>query len=1528
MIVTLITKKRISTISLPNRVSGRYWLLDQDEAGQSFQLADIEGIQGQWLIRSSALLALLDDVGVEVDSRTLQDGMQVINAFRRKDRQKIQLFVEPSTEDRQRYQKYLVNDKCRINIGRASDNQIKFDNRYVSSHHACLIWDKEKWSITDTQSSNGTFVNDRRIATTVLAPGDIIYIMGLKIVVGSAFFAVNSPDGRMELDTSNVTELQTQKRSPLALDYREYPGKEPFYRSPRNYQEIVSKEIKIDAPPPQVTLAETPLPLILGPAVTMGVTAIVMGAIAVNNLVMGNATIASSLPTIIMSFSMLCGTLLWPPLTKRHEKKQRIKAELLRQTKYREYLDEIQDHIFAIGIEQKKILQENCPTADECEQRVLERDRRLWERTNQQSDFLCLRLGSGSIPLKADLKVPEARFSIENDALVHDMLRLADAPQMVSKAPFTCSLLKYPVIGIAGDEKETEEFVQSLVLQLFALHSYDEIKLIFLVGDTKRSAWSYSRLLPHTWDEKTDIRYYATDETEVRVLSTILERIIEERRAIQDQNKCLAPHYIIIAADLALATKAPFFMQTLSGPEDIGFSCIAIAEQITHLPKECDLVVAVNGDQSVLYDHRDTSAHKEIFIAEGTTVRDMNRIADVIANLALDASAETHAMPNMVTFLEMYGVGKVEHLNALARWKDNDPVNTLRTPVGIEQNGDPFYLDLHEKAHGPHGLIAGMTGSGKSEFIITMILSMTVNYHPDEVSFILIDYKGGGLAGAFENTEAGIHLPHLAGTITNLDGAAVNRALISIQSELRRRQAIFNRVRQISGDGTIDIYKYQKMYRSGLVEEPIPHLFIISDEFAELKMQQPDFMTQLVSAARIGRSLGVHLILATQKPTGVVDDQIWSNSRFRICLKVQDRADSVEMLKRPDAAKLKETGRFYLQVGFNELFRVGQSAWCGAPYLPVDRIERKRDDSVVVIDSLGQPLLETKQKMGVQFSDKSQVVSIVEYLSDLAAGEHIAAKQLWLPPIPEKIYLDELEGKYRWSANALSIAPIVGEYDDPSNQTQGLLTLPLSENGNALIYGMTGSGKSTLLDTILFGLIRSYSPEQLHIYIIDLGEETLRAFEKAPQVGDVMLAEDGEKIQNLFKLISAELSRRRRLFAESGGDFSAYCSSTGLIVPNILVIMRNYAAFFEQFEILDNLLSQITRDCSKYGIHFILTANTANSVRYRVTQNFSNVLCLQLNDNSDYVALFGKTEGVYPSKIKGRGIFKTQSVYEFQTAYCGKNISPQDIRTFAEEQAQLHESRVPPVPVLPKMVTADFFQETISASALPVGIEKVSLQPSCLDLERAVITLLLTKNQTEMSAVAQGLNDQLARLDGTVTVWDGVGLIVEPSDFSYSYVRNNFLGSVECLFNEMIQRNNSYKTAIKNELAVPGFDTRYYIITGLQIVFDTLTDDGRDKLAVLLEKAELEYQIRFILCDTAKGMNNFTLTSWYKKHISGSDGIWVGDGISDQYVLKVNKITNDLYSEIPPYFGYVVKRGKPVLTKLIVGKQMEEADDR
>ena len=548
-----------------------------------------------------------------------------------------------------------------------------------------------------------------------------------------------------------------------------------------------------------------------------------------------------------------------------------------------------------------------------------------------------------------------------------------------------------------------------------------------------------------------------------------------------------------------------------------------------------------HNNRSVIFEDELVTNKQKKFVADIDESLNLEECSLKLANIPIDSSNDDSSFPKLISFLEMYNVGKVEQLNSYNRWQTNVPINSLQAPLGIDKQGNTFKLDLHEKFHGPHGLIAGTTGSGKSELIITYILSLAVNYHPNEVSFIIIDYKGGGVALAFENKEVGRKLPHIAGTITNLDTVEMHRSLVSIESELRRRQKAFNKARELSNESTIDIYKYQKLYRNGVVDEPISHLFIICDEFAELKVQQPEFMDQLISTARIGRSLGVHLILATQKPSGVVDDQIWSNSRFKICLKVQEKEDSMAMIKSPDAAMIKNVGRFFLQVGYNEFFAEGLAAWSGAQYIPTDKPKKKIDNSINFIDNIGYVIKSTDDEKKVNINNYGeQLTNVINYLITVAKEEKIEVKQLWLDKIPDIIYVDKLKEKYNYTKLPYIINPVIGEYDDPSNQKQELLTLDLSHNGNTIIYGGSGSGKSTLVSDVIYSSIIDHDANEVNFYIMDFGSEILRIFKKAPHVGDVILVNDVEKVTNLFKMLNSLINTRKKIFVEFNGNFKYY----------------------------------------------------------------------------------------------------------------------------------------------------------------------------------------------------------------------------------------------------------------------------------------------------------------------------------------------------------------------------------------------------
>ncbi|MCM3567291.1 type VII secretion protein EssC [Neobacillus mesonae] len=1551
MILTLFDRGKAFDMVLPEKITGRYVLKTTNQEGQPQDLIAVEAEKGCWYIKSNKYAYIQDQKKALVEPF-------MTYAIQREGDAAALLYAEPYSEDRNEFTRHIAASAS-IKIGRLKENHICFTNKLVSGTHAVIEYKGDGQAvIRDLNSANGTYVNGGRVSEHVLAIGDVITIMGLKIIFNGKLLSLNNPHQQVFLNRNAfklhiVSEPAPEEDDGLDDFQNVEDTAELFYRSPRFKREIERKMIKIDPPPAPNQLEETPLMLLLGPSITMGMGSLATGVFAVMNVTRSNGDWMYAMPTLIMSVSMLLGMILWPILTKRYEKKRKIAHEKKRQEKYSAYIEEMKQVIAKECEYQWDILHENHIPLANCLNRIDNRERTLWERVIGQNDFLKIRVGIGNLPLAADIKYPEKKFALEDDNLRDALYELAETPQILKQVPITISLMEERVSGIIGKREKVTSFVKGMIFQLAALHSYDELKFVFLYDESEADVWKFAKWLPHVWNETKSMRFIAADANEAKELSSFFEKEMAartERLMNGPEDAEMSPHYVVFSMSRELAAKTEIINQLLKEKQQLGFSLVTLYDELEHLPKECSNVVELPGLEKAgknyskgelgevqpenigkIYDKDDISGKYLPFIPDIYMTRDAEEMAVKLANIELASSAAAYTLPDMMTFLEMFGVGKVEHLNALTRWKENNPTRTLEAPIGVGRTGEPFLLDLHEKFHGPHGLIAGMTGSGKSEFIMTFILSLAVNYHPDEVAFILIDYKGGGMANAFLN------LPHLAGTITNLDGAAVKRSLISIQSELKRRQAIFSETSRRLNESNIDIYKYQKLYREGVVREPLQHLFMISDEFAELKTQQPEFMEQLVSAARIGRSLGVHLILATQKPSGVVDDQIWSNSKFRISLKVQEKADSMEVIKRPDAAELSQTGRFYLQVGYNELFELGQSAWAGAPYYPADKVEKRKDDGITVIDHLGRAIKSARidKRKGKIKNPPKQIDEVTKYLENLADQEGISVKPLWLEPIPADVFVDELKGKYRVGAGAASrhfnLNPVIGEYDDPARQRQLLLRLPITQEGNTIVYGVAGSGKTTFLTTLMYSLMEEHTPEEVNIYALDFGSETLSWYQGAPHVGDVMLSHEAEKIDNLFKMLGSEVATRKKRFTQYGGDFKMYNEMADEPVPAIVVMIHNYSAFSETYEQFEEMISYLTREGTKYGLYFVVTALNTGAVRYKLLQNFKQMYVLQLNDTTEYSAVLGNVDGVYPSKFKGRGIFKADEVYEFQTAQISEAAS-RDVYRFVTNYCQSWQQKwnkagAKRIPILPETVDLDYLRDDIQfGQGLPVGVEKATLKVANYDFAGQYITLTAAADASESTAFLQGLAEIAAvKGDSEVIVLDPEEDFTEDSCIGYQYVTGSkpLEDKIVELFNMLVYRNNTSKDAIEAGLEAPVFGEVMVIIHAFNELNEQLSEDGRDKLKVFLEKGN-GLNVSFVIGDAADKFNSITYESWFQQHVSLHDAIWVGNGIADQYVLKLAKFSNGLYEELADGFGYIIRKGKVSQVKLLTSAAREE----
>ena len=1227
----------------------------------------------------------------------------------------------------------------------------------------------------------------------------------------------------------------------------------------------------------------------------------------------GSASSKETIISLVVSFLTLVTMLLFPVLEIKWQKRQKVKYEEKRQKRYKEYIDSKVKEIDNIMIKQRNTLFQNYSSAEECSEIVLTKSKRLWERKIEDYDFLSLRLGIGNIPSEIDIQYPEKQFTMDDDNLVEILNTVGKKSKILKKVPIVVSLTDKNVAGIIStDEEEQKRFFQDLVLQLITFHSYEDLKLVFLLNKDNEKKWEHFKMLPHIWSNKRDIRFFSNDNEEMQEISRYLEEVLQSRQVYSKDRdvdyKAFSPYYLIITDDYKKIEKLNIIKGILKSKSNLGFGMLCLSNNLTRLPNECKLFINLEDGKGKVFESEMTSKNQQEFNYDETQRLFFERISRSISNIPIKFTAQKDMMlPNTYTFLEMYDVGTIDQLNILERWKRNDPTISLRAPIGIDSSGNIISLDIHEKFHGPHGLIAGSTGSGKSEFIITYILSLALNFHPDDVAFILIDYKGGGLAGAFQKREA--ILPHLVGTITNIDTVGLQRSLASIQSELRRRQIMFNEARNLTDEGTIDIYKYQKLYHDGVVDKPIPHLLIICDEFAELKQQQEDFMDELISVARIGRSLGVHLILATQKPAGIVSDQIKSNSKFGICLKVQDPGDSYDVIKKPDAANLKNAGQFYMQVGNDEYFVLGQSAWAGADYIPSDTAKKKEDKSIEFLSNMGTVIKKVDDSVKKNNNSAGeQLTNIVQYMSKLAKDNGIKSEKLWLENIPETIYIKDLKNKYKVKKKENDISPVIGEYDDPSNQYQGIVQLELSKCGNTIIYGSADSGKETLLNAIVYDTMTTYSPNEAQMYLMDFGSEALKIFKDSPSVGDVMLSGEEEKISRYFDMLDKEIRIRKSLLSEYNGDYNLYLKTSGQPMPMIINIINGYESFSEIYEDkYEDLILSFSREGIKCGILFILTVNNGSDIRYRLSQNFKQKITLQLNNDDDYFNVFDNVGKKRPSRIFGRGLVSLNDggIYEFQTA---KICEPEKWNVHIKEEInKLNENcdiKAKPIPVIPKKVTLEYVKDEITdLSALPIGMSKAELEIYKYDFTKRKVNVISSKNLEEAVNFTTHLVEEINMLENTdLYILDAEKIIKnKKDDLQKEYTNLNI------------------KMNLNSDRNVVG------IIIGLDKFISSL-DEDETEFQELLEKAEENPNVFFIIVENATKIKNHEYDDWFKEYITGEDGIWVGNGMEDQYIFELNS-NKDLINNCGESFGYAVNNSDETMIKLLGIKDKGDDDE-
>lgn len=1152
--------------------------------------------------------------------------------------------------------------------------------------------------LSEQKSLYGIYVNGKNInRKIILEDCDFVSV---------ADFSFYYYDGKLFFDIKNIT---INCEYVVNSDYRAGTSYPMFVRNTRIKSQIDEEKIKILDPQSIPTKPELNIVTSLMPTIVMFVLVVVLRGIMSTT---GGTYILFS----ICSMGMGVVTSVFSIYN--NQKKYKRECEKRKDT-YLNYIENKEKEIIAARQLELACLRDTYYSTKQDLEHIKTFDTCLFDRKPEDEDFLEVYLGTGVrvAKKKIDYKLQEKLES--GDELSQLPTQVSDKYRCIDNAPIVVELKNANAVGVIGNKEQLYQMLKCFMIDLITRQYYGDLSVYALLGeDIKKYDWM--RHIPHMQKNKPHRNIVCDNESK----NNIFEYLYKELSA-RDSAKGIQGWNVVLVME-ENGIKSHPISEYIEKASELNTVFVFFEEKEELLPLHCSKVIKIeDGKSGILFESKNR-ADIQKFNYVDINDSDMAEATKILAPIYCEEISLESSLRKSISLFELLGIYSVKDIDLGKRWSNSHIYDSIAVPLGVNVKDDIVYLDLHEKYHGPHGLVAGTTGSGKSEILQTYILSASTLFHPYEIGFVIIDFKGGGMVNQFKD------LPHLIGAITNIDGKAIERSLKSIRAELLKRQALFAEA------GVNHIDRYIKKYKNGEVEIALPHLVIIVDEFAELKAEQPEFMKELISAARIGRSLGVHLILATQKPAGQVNEQIWSNSKFKLCLKVQTKEDSNEVLKSPLASEIREPGRAYLQVGNNEVFELLQSGFSGSP----EKIDDSKMKSIKV-DSLNFKGTHTtifEQKPKRDESTRTQLEAIVDYVNKYCKDKKIVKLQeICLPELPQIISQDK---SLNVETTGKDIQCSIGIYDDPDNQYQGIASLSISSQ-NTIIIGSSQYGKTNLLETIIRNVTESYSPDEVNMYIIDFGSMVLKNFEKLAHVGGVVCPSDDEKIKNLFKYLNDQVTyRREKLVSVGVSSFSAYKEAGYEDLPQIIVFIDNLTALRELYLQDNDYLLKLCREGVSVGISFVVANAQTTGLGYKYLANFSSRIALFCTETSEYSSLFGMCR-MRPDEIPGRGLIEIdKSVYECQMflAFEGdKEIERvQNMHNFIQEiHEKYNRMRAVPIPEIPDILSEtyifDNYSDADAENRQVLGLNYETVHPVSTDIMKVNMMALSGAEDTGKS---------------------------------------------------------------------------------------------------------------------------------------------------------------------------------------------------
>lgn len=1059
-------------------------------------------------------------------------------------------------------------------LGRSGE--ISWADHSLSRRHCRVVVTEEKVTVSDLGSSNGTRLDGEECPHGT----DVDWEPGQTLEIG---------DSLVELRPARGVDATVETGEPGWLNFLRPPRITPWYAAPK----VEVPEAPQSRPRRRIPVIAMIVPLVFGIAM-----ALIM-----------------QIPTFLL-FSLMSPVMLGANFI--NDRRGDARDYKLAVEKYDADLLEAQAALDeAVASEQRRLREEQPDPADTFLTCVLP-GKRLWERRRHDPDALAVRLGTADLPSTVVVTGAE-------DGTDH---RLHDVPAGVW-------LSRSQVVGVAGPDDRVDATLRWVVAQLAAYHAPRDLTMSFL---TTRGGpeWSWLRWLPHLRPDDPDaaMALVGNDPDTVAALVSALVALVKQRQEVASPGvrvtaESFPAHVVVLHGYREMRGVLGLGKLLEDGPAvGVYFVCTDASEQ--SLPERCTATLVLdpaNPSLGVLRRHGEVPINR--LRVDGVAQAWCDRVAREIAPLRdVGADQQGEGLPDSARLLEVVAMEPPTPDAVRSRWTLEPRSTTMTIGVGLE---GPFSLDL--RSDGPHGLIAGMTGSGKTELLQTIIASLAIANRPEWLNFVLIDYKGDS---AFKDC---VRLPHTVGKVNDLDPYLVERALASLEAELDVRKNI------LAEAGVKDIEDYQDLHDREPHRPPLPRLVLVIDEFAELAKELPDFMTGLVSIAQLGRSLGVHLLLATQRPSGVVSPAIRANTNMRIALRVADSSDSTDVLQTPDAARIPKSapGRAYARLGAGALLafqsgRVGGrrpgavATELPAPFLaPVDW------------RALGYAAPRPPRGSGGNDQDVSDtdLAALVAAIGDAAQAEGIAAqRQPWLPALEARVlWGDHVEapGAVRGVVPELPYARV----DLPSLQQQRTAGFDLDRDGHLYVVGSARSGRSQVLRTIAASLAALTHPGDVHLYGVDCGSGALNVLAGLPHCGAVVSRSEAERAGRLFSRLTALVDERQALLASSGfADIGEQRAAGEDPLPHVVVMIDRWEGFtttLGEIDAISEAVLKLLREGASVGVHLVITGDRNLVTTSRMATLTENKLGLRMADKGDWSLLGISPKGVPDRMAPGRG---------------------------------------------------------------------------------------------------------------------------------------------------------------------------------------------------------------------------------------------------------------------------------------------------